>query len=589
MRGRRIRFLSIVGLPLAVLCTASVLFVSSAHKDSRERKSPRRTDVPVTIKIVPWGPTQADVDRVIRELDQNRQVIALLKGTDHRRLTFELMGPDTPAGTPTVAPNGFRAIYFDYTNNRSVIAQGSFDHSYPTTVTPSDYQPISVDNDEFNAAVDLLKGDLEFGSKLAADQLKVYQPMPPIVFPKAPGQKIDRIVNVGLSGSGDGVGADNQIVGVNLGRKTVVHFANNAPPQARATEAGCGVSTVGGSISRGTPGQFQVTITQGQTTLWDMLVIRPSASSGLNGSGIEFHDVKYLGKLVLKRMNMPVLDVEYTGTCGPFRDWLYSETWFQIDPSSPAADAPGIRRSSPGVATTIVESHSDAGNYQGVAYYTQNNETVFVSELSAGWYRYINEYRFGNDGTIRPRIGYGSTVNSCVCIQRNHHAYWRFDFDVDGTNNEMYEMRGAKPLYQLTNEFTAYRKQNLFPQSRQSWMIRNPATGMGYVIEPGPTDGTAAVAPFGGSGVDTFGQSDVWGLVYKPGSPDPGELDDAGGLGSGINLAPYFATPEALQNQDLVFWYGIHVQRQDDESRSGLNILSGEYVVGPTLHPYGKW
>jgi len=68
-----------------------------------------------------------------------------------------------------------------------------------------------------------------------------------------------------------------------------------------------GQSTTGS----GTAGQYDMTITQGPTTLWEMTVVRPSASSGTRKSGIEVQNVKYKGKMVLKRGHVPVLNVKY--------------------------------------------------------------------------------------------------------------------------------------------------------------------------------------------------------------------------------------------------------------------------------------
>ena len=48
----------------------------------------------------------------------------------------------------------------------------------------------------------------------------------------------------------------------------------------------------------------------------------------------------------------------------------------------------------PTPATTILDTGSDAGNFLGVGIYVQGLEVVVVSEMEAGWYRYISEWRF---------------------------------------------------------------------------------------------------------------------------------------------------------------------------------------------------
>jgi Cu2+-containing amine oxidase len=90
-------------------------------------------------------------------------------------------------------------------------------------------------------------------------------------------------------------------------------------------------------------------------------------------------------------------------------------------------------------AQTILESGTDSGNFRGVAIYRQGRETVLVSELQAGWYRYISRWRFHDDGTIRPRFGFSAVQNACVC-NVHHHVYWRLDFDIGAAeNNEVRE------------------------------------------------------------------------------------------------------------------------------------------------------
>jgi hypothetical protein len=92
-----------------------------------------------------------------------------------------------------------------------------------------------------------------------------------------------------------------------------------------------------------------------------------------------------------------------------------------------------------------------------------------VSEMNAGWYRYIMEWRFAPDGTIRPRYGFGSTKNACVCSAHQHNAYWRFDFDIVNPTNKIFQIeRGRKFLKPIT---------------REANVLRNYATNRGFVIQ----------------------------------------------------------------------------------------------------------
>jgi hypothetical protein len=331
-----------------------------------------------------------------------------------------------------------------------------------------------------------------------------------------------------------------------------------------------------------------MTVTQGTSTLWEMLIIRPSVSSGTRASGIEVRDVKYRGKSVMKRGNAPVLNVEYAnGECGPYRDWQYQEDQFATPATGNTDPAPGIRIVAAGqVATTALETGVDAGNFRGVAIYTQNNETVLVTELQAGWYRYIMEWRFGNDGTIRPRFGFGATDDSCVCFVHNHHVYWRFDMDIVTANNKVYQTeRGRKFLKPLTTEVAKLKNFQL----NRSLLIQNATGDEAYKFIPNMSDGVA----------DNYGRGDMWVLRYKNvvgGTALQNEIDDGynntGGTGTAINLVP-FLNNESIDNQDVVLWYGSHFVHSDganllNPNRDGNRILSGSHVVGPDFRPV-RW
>jgi hypothetical protein len=177
------------------------------------------------------------------------------------------------------------------------------------------------------------------------------------------------------------------------------------------------------------PGQAWINVWQGDTRLWRFLARRPAGSSGTNGSGIELRYVDYRDKRVLWRAHLPLLNVKYDGdACGPYLDWQNEESPFQAD----GVDlVPGFRLCNT-PAKSILESGSDNGNFTGVAVFVDGQEVVLLSEMEAGWYRYISSWRFHVDGTIRPRFGFSAVRWHCVCKTHHHHCYWRFDFDIRG-------------------------------------------------------------------------------------------------------------------------------------------------------------
>lgn len=565
-----------IGLSAALLSG-----VALANGENESRK-PRRQDT-VQIRAVAWGPTQAEVDAAKMRAAQSDAVQNELKGAKYRQVAFEYIENGSPdKSLPTQPPTRFRVIYYDYTNDQAVIAEGDFRGKEAILVRREAFDP-GVGGEELDAAFEMVKKDPEFVSLAAQNRLEIYGAMPGVSNLNG-----ERLVNVGVRNLETG---ENKILGISFKDEKVIRYENNAPPTAKAAPEACGITSAGqGSTGPGLAGQSQITITHNGVTTWEMLVLRPSASSGASNerSGIEIRDVKYKGKSVMKRGHAPILNVQYiNNVCGPFRDWQYAEGFFNA-PSAGATDpAPGIRLLADGqIATTSVETRNDSGNFQGVAIYKQDvgygQEVVMVTEMNAGWYRYIMEWRFAPDGTIRPRYGFGSTTNSCVCAPRNHHVYWRFDFDVVQPNNQLFQVeRGRKFLKPVATESAILRE----TQTNRSFLIQNAGGNEAYQITPGMNDGSVTNAQ--GVLTDTFGGGDFWFMRFQGTADSPNELNDPNTT-SAANLTPW-VNGESLNNQDLVVWYSAHQYRVDDASLAGRqNIISGVHVVGPDLRPV-RW
>lgn len=532
----------------SLLCIASLVLPPTAH--SQVSGGPTRQPVPLVVTVTPWGPSQSAIDHARAVVASHPLVRQYLDRTANRFLSFDLL--DSPVqGQP---PNGFRATFFDYTNDRAIVATGLLERPESITVKVSFDQPLPS-GEEFDAAVAVVARDPVLGPSLADDSVEAYRPMPPVL--ESPTSNNERTVTVGLRSRKSRV--THEIVGVILGRDRVVRFTNGAPPAAAANAFQCGTPGAGQpTTARGTAGQFQITVTQGSTTLWSMLAIRPAVSSGLRASGIEVQNVDYLGKRVLKRGHVPILNVQYENNgCGPYRDWQWQEGMFQTD----GADvAPGIRNTI-APAQTILDNGTDVGNFAGVAYYTTASSLVLVTELQAGWYRYIQEWHFESNGTIRPRFRFGGTFNSCVCLTHTHHAYFRLDFDIVTSNkNAIWEINGRWNPIRRNTEMMSLRS----PTWNRRWLIENTASGEKYMIVPREQDGLT----------DTYGRGDLWFLAFRGNELDDGHNQTGGETEAQLNK---FLTGESL-NGDLVVWYAGHSVHQ-----GGHESDDEVHAVGPDL------
>jgi len=549
-------------------------------------KAPAQPDQPaprpnLQLQIQPFGPDQAALDAVAATVLRLPSVRQQLRDTRHRLLSMVLLDGDAgvKSDQPPQPPDRFRATVYDYTHNRALYIDGRMGSPNRARLTESGAQPLPS-REEFGDAVAILARDPNLGPALREKRLTPYPPMPPLIQAVTPIGRAERTIAVGLWPTRGQQG--HEIVGVNMVRQTVIRFENRAPATSMAGTSGCGLPNAGQSTVSSAAGQVWVTVKLGTTTLWRFLAVRPAASSGTNGSGVELRYLDYKGKRLLYRAHVPILNVKYVDTCGPYRDWQNEEGMLQATGSDVA---PGFRLCS-APAKTILDTGSDSGNFLGTAIYVDGMEVVLVCEMEAGWYRYVSEWRLHADGTVRPRFGFTAVTSSCVCKVHHHHAYWRLDFDLRTPGNNLVReyndpsilapgVGGAGAAIVVPSNwhdklFEIQRPRS--PSMHRKWRVVNTATGEAYDVIPGPDDGVATASPDW-----PFPRGDVWIVRWKPGA----ELDD----GSVAVGPPYeagidgFVNGESIKNQDIVMWYGAHFTHDVASEPPG----SHGHVVGPTL------
>lgn len=540
-------------------------------KQKREIGSGKKS---LGVKIKSFGPSQDTLDEIGDRLLKSAEVKKYLGKARHRLLSVVALERemDLKQERSTATPKRFRATIYDYTNNRTLFVSGALAVPRKVEITESASQPLPT-REEFDEAVRILTRDGELGGSVREQRLQTYPPVPPLLGEQLPDGRIERTIAVGLLPTARE--RNHEIVGVKLGRRVVTRYEKNAPPTAQAGNAICGVPYTQQRTVRNSAGQVWVTVTQGGVVLWKFLVVRPAASSGTNGSGVELRYVDYRGKRVLYRAHVPILNVKYqTGPCGPYRDWQNEEGMIQANGGNVA---PGFLLC-PTPAQTILETGSDNGNFLGTAIYVQGQEVVLVCEMEAGWYRYVSQWRLHANGTIRPRFGFSAVSSSCVCNVHHHHVYWRFDFDIRTAGNNRVREFNNPPLVGSSNwhnkNYEIRRPRD--PARRRKWRVENANTGESYDIIPGASDGVAT------SSRDwPFGRGDVWILRYRGSEIDDGVHAVGPPYEAGLDA---WVNGESIQKQDVVIWYGAHFTHDVQHEEPG----SHGHIVGPTLQP-GRW
>jgi hypothetical protein len=326
------------------------------------------------------------------------------------------------------------------------------------------------------------------------------------------------------------------------------------------------------------------------TPVWQMCMLTPVNSSGTNGSGIEIRNASYNGHLVFKRAHAPILNVKYVpgSNCDCFRDWSDEEAKFEvrdaggsiinISGSGQYAEVSQPPRTVCDAGVTTQDVPIGQTGFRGVAAEMLSDRMILTTQTTAGWYRYQMKWIFHQDGRIEPRFGFGA-VNTSSCLQNTHrhHNYWRFDFDIDGADNDAI---GPVPTaaHPAPRRVSVENQRNLpdaIPQP--AYIVHDKTTWRGYQLVPGPENLELPV--------DSFSIGDSWMLKFSSAAGNvAGQIDDGQGL-SGCPLSSTFLgfdNNENINPADVVVWYrggGLHLGGD----------LDGCSWVGPTLQPVGDW
>jgi hypothetical protein len=511
-------------------------------------------------------------DRLTELLTDMLSAQPLLTDSDYRLLRVALLD-STSKDAEEGQLASFVAEVYDYTNERALRLSGPLeglaaDTSDLLLVEDLAYQPLPSEAESVLAR-EVVHADRKLGSLIREREWAAYSPMPPIAFVDLQDGRTERVLTVALRDRKD---RTRRLVGVRLRDRAILQKLGDLPHELGHR---CEPTRSDDSCpSTGSAGQAWVNVTFRGERIWRFMVVRPAASSGTNGSGVELRFVDFRGRRLLYRAHVPILNIEYfnegqAAGCGPtYRDWQSSEACFDAPAGTDIAS--GIRIC-PTPARTIIESGSDSGNFRGVAIYVDGLEVVVVSEMQAGWYRYISEWRFHVDGTIRPRFGFAAVANPCTCLGHHHHVYWRLDLDVDGAAPNRVEEFNDPPIFPGLNWHTkTYEIRRARDAARhRHWRISNPNTGASYLLVPGGQDGTQTA----------YGIGDLWVLRYNGSEIDDGQPFTTDPVLSRARLDPFLVPAQPVLDQDVVLWYAAHFVHDETHGHPG-----GHYV-GPDLRP----
>ncbi|MEW6154367.1 MAG: hypothetical protein AB1673_10330 [Actinomycetota bacterium] len=466
----------------------------------------------------------------------------------------------------------FRAVLADMAGDAVIEAEGRLWELDAVDAWPTSRSRLP--NDEEHAwAAELVLRDADLAARVEEGRAELYRPVPALANVQDPAGTLERAVTVGIREvPGDGGPATHRTVAVRTVDGDIIAISPPAAGEAGLAPAGPAAVAAGDSVADAHAvgpggGQARVRVYRDEELLWDLVVVRPAASSGANGSGVELREVDYLGVRALQRGHVPIVNVAYADGRAS-RNWLNEEAPFEADAGEGESDAVAGFRVCPAPARTALDRGHGGGAFRGVALWVEGDEVVIASELQAGWHRYVSQWSLHADGTIKPRLLFAAMRNPQTGDPHTHHAYWRLDFDIISPEvNQVQEHNQPTLPGQLapwhTVRWEVSRPRD--PGHGREWRVRSVRSPHGYTIVPGPHDGVA----------DEFGAGDFWVLAHHA-----DELDD----GQGATTDPHraraqldrFVTSELVEREDVVVWYAAHVPGTGE----------GGPAAGPDLTPF---
>jgi primary-amine oxidase len=214
----------------------------------------------------------------------------------------------------------------------------------------------------------------------------------------------------------------------------------------------------------------------------------------------------------------------------------------------------------------------------------QGNDLVVFSAFEIGWYTYLAEWRFSDDGSVTPRVGATGSLRGSDGIvvspkhgwpigvgssgfeeSHNHNIFWRMDFDIQGRSGDVVEQ------YDVTGGGTAQRtlKKTVFTTEQQ---VKNGRTRWWRVVDPNVKNAddhaaswqidNAESSEYRGPSTEKFTHSDVYVTQYR----NCEQLATENATTPCADSVDQFVNGERLT--DPVVWVSVdfhHVARDEDE------------------------
>ncbi|WP_327089770.1 copper amine oxidase [Nonomuraea sp. NBC_01738] len=210
----------------------------------------------------------------------------------------------------------------------------------------------------------------------------------------------------------------------------------------------------------------------------------------------------------------------------------------------------------------------------------QGRELVMLSAYQVGWYAYVAEFVFGDDGSITPRVGAtGSLAGTTTSPEygwpigvgrkhfeesHSHNVFWRLDFDIQGKSRdvvEQYDFPGNKTKKRTLEKTVLTRETAARSRPTRWWRVVDPEVRNTDRHPVSWEINNTDTAQYRGPADERFTRADLYVTQYK----------------ACERLATYNAEPRCAESvdrytdgekvRDPVVWVNVgfhHVPRDED-------------------------
>jgi primary-amine oxidase len=311
--------------------------------------------------------------------------------------------------------------------------------------------------------------------------------------------------------------------------------------------------------------------------------------------GIVLHDITFTPpgqpqRLVLAEANLAQLHVAYDDNGARFHDLSdYGLGGGNLDDLT-AAECPGgtlLSNNGRNVLCLLTKPRGYAYKYYDQQ--LQGEALTLFSASGVGAYNYIVQWAFYDSGAIEPMVGASGQLqryavadpahgwpldagNVVYGVAHTHNYYWRLDFDLVDSNNDLVEEIAFTPngdrseftlgLTSLTTEAA----RPVSPANFRSWRVKDKVVTNGdghaisYQLEPEPHH------IFHGPAYDPWTQNEFYVTHFNPCERWASHNPTSGGCGNNLSN---FVNGENVDGTDGVVWYGHsfhHLPQDEDET-----------------------